>query len=59
MHERINFREQGVEYVLSMMHKCIVVKVGGSPKNEKERKQWEFINYHEIGGIYIAFFRNL
>ena len=32
-------RARGVQYVLSMMCKCIMVKIGGEPqKNENERK---------------------
>jgi len=37
----INLRAQtfrGIQYVLSMMHKCIMVKVREKPKDEKERK---------------------
>ena len=34
---------RGIQYVLSMMHKCIMVKVGGRPKNTEKEK---------IGGIY-------
>ena len=28
----------GVQYMLSMMRKCIMVKLGGKPKKKKERK---------------------
>jgi len=44
---------RGVQYVLNIMHKCIMVKVGVSQKNEKGTKRggWKFIYLAEIGGI--------
>jgi len=40
-------------YVLSMMlrPKCIMVKVRGSPKTEKNENRKKFINFAEIEGI--------
>jgi len=44
-----SYANRGVQYVLSMMHKYIMVKVGKSQKTKKG----EFINVAEIGGICI------
>src|SRR6218665_1086735 len=39
--------DQGVQYVHCVMHKCIMVKVGG---NEKHRKCVKTRKFHEIRG---------
>ena len=38
--------------MLSMVRRCITVKVGGSPKNEKKENRGKFINFAEIMGKY-------
>ena len=43
---------RGVQYVLSMMRVCIMVKVGESHKTKKNENRGKFINFAEIGGIW-------
>jgi len=36
---------RGIQYVLNTMHKCIMVKAGGSLKNKKNKNRERFINF--------------
>jgi len=42
---------KGVQYVLCMMHKCIIVKVGKAKKRKQMKMGKKFINFAEVGGI--------
>ena len=37
--------------MLSMMCKCIMVKVGGNQKSEKKQNRGKFVHFAEIGVI--------
>jgi len=36
------------------MHKCIMIKIGGNPKNKKNENRGKFINLSEIGDYAIC-----
>src|SRR6218665_2919362 len=41
----------GIQYMVSMMHKCILIKVGGSQRKRERTKLGRFINLAELWGI--------